>query len=118
MVQIRLSVARKITMKLNLFLNAFGRFGSEAGSEQSTNFRWWDSSQWSHLSCRPDLKNPPTSVGGISEYSNSRVNSRRAQLGKLKRISPQRHREHGEAMGVLITARSPALALGFSVPVR
>jgi hypothetical protein len=30
-------------MKLNSLLNALGRLVSEAGSEQSTNFRWWDS---------------------------------------------------------------------------
>jgi len=29
-------------MELKSLLNAFGRFVSEAGSEPSTNFRWWD----------------------------------------------------------------------------
>ena len=47
------------------FLNALGRFASKAGSEQSTNFRWWDSRTRSALICRLDLNNPPTSVGGI-----------------------------------------------------
>jgi|SRR5258705_11979862 len=38
----------------------------ERGSEQSTNFRWWDlaSSQW-FFHGREDLKHPPTAVGGI-----------------------------------------------------
>src|ERR1700730_17771226 len=30
-------------VKLNTLLNVLSRFVSEAGSEQSTNFRWWDS---------------------------------------------------------------------------
>ena len=38
---------------------------SEAGSEQSTNFRWWDSSARFVLACRLDLNYPPTPVGGI-----------------------------------------------------
>jgi len=38
----------------------------ERGSEQSTNFRWWDlaSSQW-FIQSREDLKHPPTAVDGI-----------------------------------------------------
>ena len=38
------------------------------GSEQSTNFRWWDSRTRLPLPCRPDLNHPPTPVGGISEF--------------------------------------------------
>jgi hypothetical protein len=60
-------------MKLNSLLNALGRFVSEAGSEQSTNFRWWDSRARSVLACRLDLNHPPTPVGGISESSQSRL---------------------------------------------
>ena len=54
-------------MEVKSLCNAFGRFGSEAGSEQSTNFRWWDSRTGSVFACRLDLNNPPTSVGGIQE---------------------------------------------------
>jgi len=54
-------------IKLNSFLNALGRSALEAGSEQSTNFRWWDSRSRFVLTCRLDLNNPPTSVGGIQE---------------------------------------------------
>ena len=46
--------------------NSFERFISEARSEQSTNFRWWDlrtRSARSHV--RLDLNNPPTSIGGF-----------------------------------------------------
>jgi hypothetical protein len=45
------------------------RFGSEAGSEPSTNSRWWDSETLVTAVFRRDLKNPPTPVGGISECS-------------------------------------------------
>ena len=38
---------------------------SESRSEQSTNFRWWDSRIRSGQLGRLDLKNPPTPVGGI-----------------------------------------------------
>ena len=41
------------------------RLVSEARSEQSTNFRWWNSRIRSGPLGRLDLKNPPTSVGGI-----------------------------------------------------
>ncbi len=58
-------------MKLNSLLNALGPFVSEAGSEQSTNFRWWDSQIRSPSLCRLDLNHPPTpvtAVGGILEF--------------------------------------------------
>ena len=42
-------------MKLNSLLNAFGRSVSEAGAEQSTNFRWWDLTTRSVPPCRLDL---------------------------------------------------------------
>jgi hypothetical protein len=46
----------------------FGLIGEQLkrGSEQSTNFRWWDlaSSQW-FIQSRDDLNHPPTAVGGI-----------------------------------------------------
>ena len=58
-------------MKLKSRLNGLGRFVSEAGSEQSTNFRWWDSRTRSVLACRLDLNHPPTSVGGIPEFSHN-----------------------------------------------
>ena len=45
----------------------------QVGSEQSTNSRWWDSRTRLPLCCRPDLNHPPTPVGGISEFSHSRV---------------------------------------------
>ncbi len=54
-------------MKLNYVLNVLGRFVSEAGSERSTNFRWWDLRTRLLLACRLDLNHPPTPVGGISE---------------------------------------------------
>ncbi len=41
----------------------------KAGSEQSTNFRWWDSQISKASVCRLDLNNPPTPVGGIPELS-------------------------------------------------
>ena len=44
---------------------------NKAGSEPSTNFRWWDSRTYLPLRCRPDLNHPPTPVGGISEFSHS-----------------------------------------------
>jgi hypothetical protein len=56
-------------MKLNLLLNRLGRVVTEAGSEQSTNCRWWDSKTRCVLGCRLDLNLPPTAVGGISEFS-------------------------------------------------
>ena len=37
---------------------------AEAGLEQSTDCRRWDSGA-SHFLCRLDLNNPPTAVGGI-----------------------------------------------------
>jgi hypothetical protein len=55
-------------MKLNSLLIAVGRFGSKAGSEQSTNFRWWDSRTRCVVAGRLDLNHPPTPVGGISEF--------------------------------------------------
>ena len=65
MVQIQPVRPSRRRMKLKSFLNSLGRFVSEAGSEQSTNFRWWDSRTRSVLACRLDLNHPPTSVGGI-----------------------------------------------------
>ena len=59
-------------MKLNSLLNPLGRFISKAGSEESTDFRWWDSRIRCVLACRLDLNHPPTAVtavGGISEFS-------------------------------------------------
>jgi hypothetical protein len=47
------------------------RFVPEAGSEQSTNFRWWDSRTQFVFPCRLDLNHTPTPVGGISESSHS-----------------------------------------------
>ena len=39
---------------------------TKAGLEQSTNYRWWDfRNPFQHSPRRLDLKNPPTSVGGI-----------------------------------------------------
>src|SRR6266480_304141 len=38
----------------------------KAGSEPSTNFRWWDLRTLSIHACRWDLNHPPTSVGGIA----------------------------------------------------
>ena len=67
MVQIQPSYTKK-GHELNSFLKAFGRFVSEAGSEQSTNFRWWDSRTRFVLTCRLDLNHPSTSVGGIWEF--------------------------------------------------
>src|SRR5438034_5739561 len=55
-------------MEVKSLSNTFRRFGSEAGSEQSTNFRWWDSRTRSVPACRLDLNHPPTSVGGIPEF--------------------------------------------------
>jgi len=43
MVQIQPVRPKEGPMKLNSLLNALSRFVLEAGSEQSTNFRWWDS---------------------------------------------------------------------------
>jgi hypothetical protein len=60
------SERRKTT---NRFLNALGRFASKAGSEQSTNFRWWDSITRPALACRLDVNNPPTAVGGIQKLT-------------------------------------------------
>ena len=42
-----------------------------AGSEQSTNFRWWDSEISKASPGRLDLNNPPTPVGGISQFSDN-----------------------------------------------
>jgi hypothetical protein len=58
-------------MKLNSLLKALGRFVPEAGSEQSTNFRWWDSRIRLPPDCRPDLNHPPTPVGGILTFTRS-----------------------------------------------
>jgi hypothetical protein len=58
-------------MKLNSLLNALGRCVSEAGSEQSTNFRWWIQ-ELRVIASRWDLNHPPTAVtavGGISKFS-------------------------------------------------
>src|SRR6266850_961183 len=57
--------------EMKSFLNALCRAASEAGSEPSTNFRWWDSRSRFVIACRRDLNHPPTSVGGIQEYSHS-----------------------------------------------
>ena len=54
------------------FVCARPRLVSEAGSEQSTNCRWWDSRTRFALVYRLDLNHPPTSVGGIPEFSRSR----------------------------------------------
>ena len=67
MVQIQPVRPHRGRMKLKSLLNALGHFVSEAGSEQSTNFRWWDSRTRCVLACRLDLNHPPTPVGGISE---------------------------------------------------
>src|SRR5258705_1716371 len=52
-------------MKRNSLMYPLSRLVSEARSEQSTNFRWWNSRIRSGPLSRLDLKNPPTSVGGI-----------------------------------------------------
>src|ERR1700730_8340960 len=62
---------RRMELKSLSLSNVFWRFDSEAGSEQSTNFRWWDSKTRSVLACRLDLNHPPTSVGGIPEFSHN-----------------------------------------------
>src|ERR1700730_12697653 len=49
--------------ELKSFLNALCHSASEAGSETSTNSRWRDSRSRFVISCRLDLKHPPTSVG-------------------------------------------------------
>jgi hypothetical protein len=64
---------------------AICRFASEAGSEQSTNFRWWDSIQCA-LAGRLDLNHPPTAMGGISELSIGRLTL--AVLTNRKRQRP------------------------------
>src|SRR6266542_4657689 len=56
---------------LSSLLNALARFVTEAGSEQSTNFHWWDSRTGCLLACRLDLNNPPTAVGGILPFHKS-----------------------------------------------
>src|ERR1700730_11234187 len=44
--------------------------GAKAGSEPSPNCRWGDSKFHKRaVSCRLDLNDPPTAVGGISEFS-------------------------------------------------
>ncbi len=62
-------------MKLKSLLYSLGplvfarpRLISEAGSEPSTNFRWWDSKNRSAPVRRLDLNHPPTPVGGISVF--------------------------------------------------
>ena len=55
-------------LKLSWLSDALGSFVSEARSEQSTNFRWWDSRTRDVLAFRLDLNHPPTPVGGISEF--------------------------------------------------
>src|SRR5260370_12560287 len=50
------------------FVRARPRLVSEAGSEQSTNFRWWDSRTRFTVGSRLDLNHPPTPVGGIWEF--------------------------------------------------
>jgi hypothetical protein len=85
-------------MKLKSLLKWLGRFISEAGSEQSTNFRWWDSRTRFVLACRLDLNasinsrwwdfknsvtgfsrldlnDPLTPVRGICEFSPHRSGS-------------------------------------------
>jgi len=53
-------------MKLNSLLIAVGRFGSKAGSEESTHSRGiQERGACSHVGW--DLNHPPTSVGGIQE---------------------------------------------------
>jgi hypothetical protein len=44
------------------------KLAGEAGLELSTHCRGWDSQRIRAASGRSDLKNPPTSVGGISEF--------------------------------------------------
>ena len=44
---------------------------NRVGLEQSTNFRWWDFDTRNAFVCRLDLNNPPTAVGGISEFSHT-----------------------------------------------
>jgi hypothetical protein len=63
-----LFVQVKGLVRLNSLSNALGSFVSEAGSEQSTNCRWWDSRTRAVLAFRLDLNHPPTPVGGISEF--------------------------------------------------
>ena len=65
-------------MKLNSPLTAIDRLVSEAGSEQSTNCRWWDSRTRFVLACRLDLNHPPTSVGGITWWHEISITSLRA----------------------------------------
>jgi hypothetical protein len=80
-------------MELKPLLDARGRFVSEAGSEQSTNFRWWDSRTRSVLACRLDLNNPPTSVGGIPAFSHSLYKVNESKPERYKYILPT-HEKH------------------------
>jgi len=50
---------------LKSLLNASGLQGLKAGSELSTNFRWWDFFNEAPSYSRLDLNHPPTPVGGI-----------------------------------------------------
>ncbi len=63
-------------MKLNSLLNALGRFVSEAGSEQSTNFPLVGFKNSVRGRIRLDLNHPPTLVGGISEFSHRNLKLR------------------------------------------
>jgi polyisoprenoid-binding protein YceI len=57
--------------------------GGQAGLEQSPNCRWGDSKKVIAFGGRPDLNNPPTAVGGISEPG-----LRRRLWNKLRYIAP------------------------------
>src|SRR5258705_2371382 len=59
----RITFALEI-LNLHIFWNY--RQQLKRGSEQSTNFRWWDLASYSgFIQSREDLKHPPTAVGGI-----------------------------------------------------
>jgi hypothetical protein len=58
-------------MTLKSLFECGGLLVLEAGSEQSTNFRWWDFEISKPSLGRLDLNHPPTPVGGISEFSTS-----------------------------------------------
>ena len=66
------------------------------GSEQSTNFRWWDLASYSgFIQRREDLKHPPTAVGGIWTFyakprgtvkSNSTASDKLKHTGQLSSV--------------------------------
>ncbi len=82
--------------------NAPGRFRSEAGSEQSTNCRWWNSRTRAPTLCRLDLNHPPTAVGGISTFEAkplSAAHSFDSDAKAVPRHPSQSHRNKQVARG-------------------